>query len=43
MLLKLYNKNNDPRYVYLSVSYRFNAAKSRYKGTGAGSSQRSRM
>ena len=36
-------KNNDPRYVYLSVSYRFNAAKSRYKGTGAGSSQRSRM
>ena len=35
--------NNGPCSVYLAVNYRFNAAKSRYKGTGAGASQRSRM
>jgi len=35
--------NNGPCSVYLSVNYRFNAAKSRYKGTGAGASQRSRI
>ena len=33
----------DSRSVSLTVRYKFNTAKNKYKGTGAGTSQRSRM
>ena len=40
----LYQKNNrDRREFSLTLRYKFNATKSKYKGTGAGQEQRSRM
>lgn len=33
----------NSRSVSLTIRYKFNAAKSKYKGTGAGSSQKNRM
>lgn len=40
----LYQKSNwDRQEVAVTVRYKFNAAKSKYKGTGAGDSQKNRM
>ena len=40
----IYQKNNyDRREFSVTVRYKFNTAKSKYKGTGAGDSQKSRM
>lgn len=34
---------NDSRQVRLRVSYRFNASRSKYKGTGAGEDEKARL
>lgn len=40
----IYQKNSyDTREVSVTVRYKFNATKSKYKGTGAGESQKNRM
>ena len=36
-------EDNDTRYVSLSLRYRFNATPSKYKGTGAGNAEKSRL
>ena len=36
-------KLSDTRKIELSVRYKFNAAKSKYKGTGAGNDEKERM
>ena len=41
---RLMTIDQDPRrLIRLTLRYKFNAAKSKYKGTGAGQDQRSRM
>ncbi|MBQ3363333.1 MAG: TonB-dependent receptor [Muribaculaceae bacterium] len=37
------NNRNDSRQVELTVHYKFNAAQSKYKGTGAGASEKERL
>jgi hypothetical protein len=37
------NSRNDSREVEFTVRYKFNAAQSKYKGTGAGSSEKERL
>ena len=36
-------EDNDSRYVSLSLRYRFNVTPSKYKGTGAGNAEKSRL
>ena len=36
-------EDNDTRFVSLSLRYRFNVTPSKYKGTGAGNAEKSRL
>ena len=36
-------KHNDSQRIGIQLSYKFNATKSKYKGTGAGQSEKSRL
>lgn len=37
------NKDFDTRSIYLSISYKFNSVRSKYKGTGAGNDEKDRL